>query len=318
MNLIKFESVPVDKSNNTLWVEKYRPSTLQEYIGSEQLKTTFSAFIEKGDIPHLLLYGPPGTGKTSLSKLIVKNMTCDVMYINASDETGVDTVRTKIKGFASTMGFNNLKVVILDESDFLSQESQAALRNLMETFSLTTRFILTCNYQEKIISPIISRCQTYQINPISKREIALHLKTILDLEKISYTTEDIGFIVNTYYPDIRKILNFSQQSVTNGKINISTYNAGASDIHNKIINILKTTDTSISSFNEIRQLVADNDIRVFDEFYTLLYYKVSEYGKGKDIPIIMTIAEYLHQSSLVVDKEITFMACIAGIFKLMK
>ena len=318
MNSIKFENVPEAKTSNTLWVEKYRPSTLVDYIGSEPLKTTVSSFIKKGDIPHILLYGPPGTGKTSLAKLIVKGILCDVMYINASDETGVDTVRTKIKGFASTMGFNDLKVIILDESDFLSQESQAALRNLMETFSLSTRFILTCNYQEKIISPIISRCQTFQINPISKKEIALHLKSILDLENVTYTVEDIGFIVNTYYPDIRKILNFSQQSVTNGKINISTYNAGASDIHNKIIQILKTSNNSLVSFNEVRQLVADNDIRVFDEFYTLLYDKVSEYGKGKDIPIIMTIAEYVHQSSLVVDKEITFMACIAGIFKLMK
>jgi replication factor C small subunit len=218
-----------------------------------------------------LLYGSAGTGKTTLAKLITKNIPCDVLYINASDETGVDTVRTKIKGFASTTGFNPLKVVILDEADFQSTESQAALRNLMETFSLTTRFILTCNYQEKIIPALISRCQTYQINPISKKEVAVHLKNILDKEKVEHTNEDLGYIVNTYYPDIRKILNFSQQSILDGKIKISTYNAVGTDTQNKIIDLLTTSTNTLTTFNEIRQLVADGDVKVFDEYYSLLY-----------------------------------------------
>jgi len=202
--------------------------------------------------------------------------------------------------------------------DFLSTEAQAALRNLMETFSLTTRFILTCNYQEKIIPALISRCQTYQINPISKKEVAVHLKNILDKEKVEHTNEDLGYIVNTYYPDIRKILNFSQQSILDGKIKISTYNAVGTDTQNKIIDLLTTSTNTLITFNEIRQLIADGDVKVFDEYYSLLYNKVSEYSKGKDVVVIMSIAEYLHQSSLVVDKEITFMACIASILKSIK
>jgi len=313
-----FEEEQKTNDTHTLLVEKYRPTKLENYIGNEQLKETVKSYINKKDIPHLLLYGSAGTGKTTLAKLITKNIPCDVLYINASDETGVDTVRTKIKGFASTTGFNPLKVVILDEADFQSTESQAALRNLMETFSLTTRFILTCNYQEKIIPALISRCQTYQINPISKKEVAVHLKNILDKEKVEHTNEDLGYIVNTYYPDIRKILNFSQQSILDGKIKISTYNAVGTDTQNKIIDLLTTSTNMLTTFNEIRQLIADGDVKVFDEYYSLLYNKVSGYSKGNDVVVIMSIAEYLHQSSLVVDKEITFMACIASILKSIK
>jgi len=310
-----FEEETKKQDNHYLWVEKYRPDTLVGYIGSEHLKETIKSFIDKQDIPHLMFYGSPGVGKTTISKLIAKNIKCDLMYINASDENSVENVRTKIKGFASTTGFNKLKIIILDESDFLSAESMGALRNLMETFSLTTRFILTCNYQEKIIAPIISRCQTYQINPISKKEIAIHLKKVLDLEKVEHTVDDIGFIINNYYPDIRKILNFAQQNTLDSKLKINSYNAVGTDVKNKLIDLLKTSTNTLTTFNTIRQLVADNDIKVFDEYYSILYDKVSEYSKGKDVNVIITIAEYIHQSSLVVDKEITFMACIASILK---
>lgn len=202
--------------------------------------------------------------------------------------------------------------------DFLSTEAQAALRNLMETFSLTTRFILTCNYQEKIIPALISRCQTYQINPISKKEVAIHLKSIFEKESVKFSMEDLGYIVNTYYPDIRKILNFSQQSVLDGTIKINTYDAVGTDLKNKVISALANSTNISTTFNEIRQIVADNDIRSFDEYYSLLYEKCSDYSKGKDVPVIITIAEYVHQSSLVVDKEITFMACIAAVLKSIK
>ena len=312
------EEVPKSKSTHSLWVERYRPDKLDGYIGNEQLKQTVASFITRNDVPNLLLYGDPGTGKTTLAKLITKNIRCDVMYINASDETGVDTVRTKIKGFASTTGFNPLKVIILDEADFQSQESQAALRNLMETFSLTTRFILTCNYKEKIIPALISRCQTYQINPISKKEVAMHLKAIFEKELVKFSMEDLGYIVNTYYPDIRKVLNFAQQSVLDGTIKINTHDVVGVDLKNKIISSLSNSTNLTTTFNEIRQIVADNDVRSFDEYYSLLYERCAEYSKGKDVSVIITIAEYVYQSSLVVDKEITFMACIAAVLKSIK
>jgi replication factor C small subunit len=263
-----------------------------------------------------LFYGTAGTGKTTLAKAITKNIDCDVMYINASDENSVENVRTKIKSFASSVGFRKIKVIILDESDFLSPEAQAALRNMMETYSLTTRFILTCNYVEKIIPPIVSRCQTYKIEPLSKKEVAVHLKTILDKESVQYTPEDLGYIVNTYYPDIRKVLNYSQQSVINNKIKISELNSTNVDVKNKIVELLKIRGST--AFNDIRQLVADSDIKHYEEIYEVLFDKVDEYSNGKQTLVILTLAEYIYQSAMVVNREITFMACIAKLLKDLK
>lgn len=253
---------------------------------------------------------------TTLAKTITKNIDCDVMYINASDENSVDNVRTKIKSFASSVGFRKIKVIILDESDFLSAEAQAALRNMMETYSLTTRFILTCNYVEKIIPALVSRCQTYKIEPLSKKEVAVHIKTILDKETVQYTPEDLGYIVNTYYPDIRKILNYSQQSVIDGKIKISELNSTNVDVKNKIVDLLKSR--SSTAFNDIRQLVADSDIKHYEEIYEVLFDKVDEYSNGKQTLVILTLAEYIYQSAMVVNREITFMACIAKLLKDLK
>jgi replication factor C small subunit len=146
------------QQENTLWTESFRPNTLEGYIGNEHIIEKVKIFIANGDVPHLLFYGSAGTGKTTLAKIIANSVDADLMYINASDENSVDAVRDKIKRYASTVGFKRWKIIILDEADYLTPNAQAALRNLMETYSKTTRFILTCNYVEKIIDPIQSRC----------------------------------------------------------------------------------------------------------------------------------------------------------------
>ena len=169
---------------HSLWVEKYRPTTLDTYIGNEHLKSKVKVYLESGDLPHLLLFGKAGTGKTTLAKLLVKNINCDYLYINASDERKLEMVRDKVKNFASTIGFSDLKVIILDEADYITPASQAALRNLMETFSKHCRFILTCNYVERIIDPIQSRCQSFQIIPPDRKQVAVHMSNILP---VSYT-----------------------------------------------------------------------------------------------------------------------------------
>jgi replication factor C small subunit len=296
---------------HTIWAEKYRPNVLTDYVGNSSLKETVARYIKTNDIPHLLFFGKAGTGKTTLAKLIASTLKCDALYINASDQNNVDNVRTKIKDFAANAGLSALKIVILDEADFLTHSSQAALRNMIESYSRSTRFILTCNYFEKISEPLFSRCQCYEITPMTKKDVAIHLKNILAKEKVSHTMEDIGYIVNTYYPDIRKVINFSQQSTIDGIVKITELQSSAATAKNKILEVLKSTGDKNTKFLAIRQLVADSGIRHFEELYELLFEKVNEYASNNQSVAILIVAEYLYQSSMVVNKEIMFMACIS-------
>ena len=225
--------------SNSLWVEKYRPDTLEGYVGNEHILEKVKIYIENEDVQHLLLYGVAGTGKTTLAKIITNQIDCDVMYINASDENSVDAVRDKIRGFASSMGFRKWKVVILDESDYLTPNAQAALRNLMETFSKSTRFILTCNYVEKVIDPIQSRCQTFAITPPSKKEVAKRLHQILTEEGVSFQNEELAILVNSGYPDIRRVLNAAQRQVVNGELKIDTASTVQANYIDNVVKILQ-------------------------------------------------------------------------------
>jgi DNA polymerase III delta prime subunit len=303
--------------SNTLWVEKYRPSSLDTYIGNEHLKSKVSMYLESGDLPHLLLYGRAGTGKTTLAKILVKNIECDYMYINASDENNVDTVRTKVKSFASTVGFKDLKVIILDECDYITPNAQAALRNLMETFSKHCRFILTCNYVERIIDPIQSRCQSFQIIPPSKTEVAKHLYSILIKENVMSSPEDIKVLVDTGYPDIRRVINSAQRNVVKGKLKLDTSSIIQNDYKLKLIKILETQDKK-NAFKEIRQLLADNKITDYADLFRLLYDEVDSYGKGHVAECILIIARYELSDSQVVDKEINAMAMIIELLGVIK
>lgn len=318
-DLSPLEKALEKRSKNSLWVEKYRPSMLTEYLGHESIKEQVQSFIEKKDIPHLLLYGPAGTGKTSLAKLIVQNIPCDVMTINASDENGIDIIREKIKNFASSAGFRPLKVIILDEADFLTANAQAGLRNTLETHSAHTRYILTCNYLEKIIPAIISRTQSFEIKPLSKSETAVKLVEILQSENVTFTQEDVVFMINSFHPDIRKVINFAQQSNVNGALKISKHSFVGQDFMDKIVEILKTPSKP-TSFSDIRQIIADFDPSSFDALYKHLFEAVEVYGKGKDALIILELAESLYQSALVIPKarDITFLACIYKILKHLK
>ena len=205
-------------AEHSLWVERYRPTQLENYVGNEHLKAKVERYIKSNDVPHLLLYGRAGTGKTTLAKLIVKNIECDYLYINASDENSVDTVRNKVRQFASTIGFKDMKVIILDECDYITPNAQAALRNLMETFSKHCRFILTCNFVERIIDPLQSRCQVFEIIPPSKKDVAVHLTKVMELESINYDNEDLKVLIDSSYPDVRKIINATQRSVVDNKV----------------------------------------------------------------------------------------------------
>jgi DNA polymerase III delta prime subunit len=304
-------------NSNTLWVEKYRPYSLDTYIGNEHLKSKVEIYLESGDLPHLLLFGKAGTGKTTLSKILVNNIECDYLYINASDENSVDTVRNKVRQFASTVGFKDLKIIILDECDYITPNAQAALRNLMETFSKHCRFILTCNYVERIIDPIQSRCQSFQVIPPSKSEVAKHLHNILINENVTDTMEDIKVLVDSGYPDIRRVINSAQRNVVNGKLKLDTSSIIQNDYKLKLLKIIETQDKK-TAFKNIRQLVADSQITDFADLFRLLYDEVDGYGKGHVAECILIIAKYELSDSRVVDKEINAMAMIIELLGVIK
>jgi DNA polymerase III delta prime subunit len=182
-------------NKHTLWNEKYRPDTLEGYLGNETFINSLEQWIRKNDFPNLLLYGPAGTGKTTAAKLVVKNINCDFLYLNCSDENGIDTIRDKVKQFASGATFKPLKVIILDEADFLTINAQAALRNIIESFSLTTRFIFTCNYVERIIDALQSRLTSFHLAVADIKIVAKHLVSILDAENVEYDTHDVVNVI---------------------------------------------------------------------------------------------------------------------------
>lgn len=305
-----FEEIEQEQQNNSLWVERYRPSVLENFIGNEHLKNKVADFIETKDVPHLLLYGKAGGGKTTLAKIIVKNIDCDYLLINASDENNVETVRTKIKNFASSRGFNPLKIMILDEADFLTYQSQPILRNLMETFSGHCRFIITCNYIEKIIDPIQSRCQTFEIVPPTKKEVAIHVAKILEKEEITFDPKNLVPIIDSAYPDVRKIINTCQMNSRKGELKIDTKRILENDYKIKVLDILKSNDQKRNKYMNIRKVLADSRVKDFTDLYELLYEKVDEYAPNNTSAAILVLAEGQYKASMCIDKEIPTMSML--------
>ena len=292
---------------NSLLVEKYRPSTLENYVGNENIKKSIAKYLDQNDIQNLIFYGPAGTGKTTLAKIIVKNLDCDHLYINASDERGIETIRDKVQGFASVASFKPLKVVILDEADFLTIQAQASLRNIIETFSRTTRFILTCNYIERVIDPLQSRCQTIKVLPPTKKEVAVHLASICDKESISYDPNAIGKIVNKFYPDLRKMLNTIQASNIKNTLTLDDSLLVSTSY---LAAILKELQLHKPKFNNIRQIIADSNIDDFEELFRFLYENADKYLPGKAGTAAMLINEHQYKANFRIDKEINIMSLI--------
>jgi len=301
--------------DNSLLVEKYRPSKLENYVGNETIKKSISKYLEQNDIQNLIFYGPAGTGKTTLAKIIVKNLDCDHLYINASDERGIETIRDKVQSFASVASFKPLKVVILDEADFLTIQAQASLRNIIETFSRTTRFIMTCNFVERIIDPLQSRCQVLKIIPPTKKDVAKHLNWILQQESIEHNINDLVPLVNQYYPDLRKCINTIQLSTLDNTLKLDKSILVSSNYIDKVINALSegSKHNKIDCYNDIRQIIADANIDDFDELFKALYERASEYLLNKEGTVAILINEHQYKANFRIDKEINTMSLIQNL-----
>jgi DNA polymerase III delta prime subunit len=295
---------------NDIWCEKYRPKTLDETVLGENARSQLNGIVSSKTIPHLLLEGPAGIGKTSIAKIIVSDiLKCQYIYINASDESGIDTVRTKIIGFAKTKSIDgNIKVVILDEADGISADGQRALRNVMEEYSQYTRFILTANFKHRIIEPLQSRVQEIDIDPPLK-DVAKKCFEILKKENITVSEEErIKFVdlIRKYYPDIRKTINILQKFSSSGSLKIiSTEN---------IDHIANEVYARISKPLDLRKYIIDHEIDFQNDYQALLkallevIYRCDLNDKIKQ-DCILIISEHLYRCAFCVDQEINFSAC---------
>jgi replication factor C small subunit len=297
------------QKTHSLLVEKYRPNNLENYVGNENIKKSISKYLEQNDIQNLIFYGPAGTGKTTLAKLIVNNLDCESIYINASDERGIETIRDKVQSFASVASFKPLKVVILDEADFLTIQAQASLRNIIETFTRTTRFIMTCNFVERIIDPLQSRCQVLKIVPPTKKDVAKHLSWIMDKEGIGFEMNELGAIVIQHYPDLRKCINTIQLSTQDSMLNLDQSVLVSSNYIDKVIDELKGK----ADFKTIRQIIADANVSDYEELFKTLYERSSEYLPGKEGTVAILVNDHQYKANFRIDKEINTMSLISNL-----
>ena len=300
-------------SKEFLWCEKYRPKTVEDTILDPKLKTTFQKIVDTGEIPNMLFTGTAGLGKTTVAKAICNELGLDFIVVNGSEEGNIDTLRGKIKQFASSVSLSGgYKVVILDEADYLNpQSTQPALRGFIEEFSKNCRFILTCNFKNRIIEPLHSRCGVYEFNTTKKQMAQLcsqfmkRLQTILEKEKVEYNNDVLGGLIMKYAPDWRRILNEAQRGSIGGTINsnvLITDNSQYSDLYKHV----KDKD-----FKKMRQWVVNNmDVEPASVFRGI-YDSMEEYVDPASIPqLVLILADYQHKNAFVADHELNLVACL--------
>ena len=290
-------------TKNDLWVERYRPKDLDSLVLDETTRTVLVRLLKEGTIPHLLLAGNVGCGKTTIAKILIDKLDCDSLSLNASDERGIDTVRNKIKQFAMIQSIKKWKIVFLDEADALTPEAQFSLRNIFETYSEQTRFVLTCNYLNRVIEPLRSRCQVVLFDNLHRKHILQLLKTVLAKESIEYEQDSLMMMIDTFYPDIRSMINNLQMYSTTGKWKFSNIDSFRS--FEKLLTLLKSKD-----FKSIRALNID-----YVEAFRYMFDKVDELTEDyeKSVELSLIIADYLYRDMFIPDKMINFVACCMAV-----
>ena len=306
------------KDNQFIWAEKYRPESINEVILPNNLKNTFSNLIEKGEVTNLLFSGSAGTGKTTVAKALCKELNCDYIVVNGSDEgRSIDVLRDKIKKFVSTSSMKDKpKVVIIDEADYLGIAVQPALRNFIEEFAKNSRFILTCNFKHKIIEPLHSRCAVIDFSipkeekPLLMAETAKRMMQILDLQNVSYSKECLFEVIKRFFPDTRRLLNELQRySQVNNKIDTGIISIVDTNKVKTLINFMKKGD-----FKSCRQWIADNPDP--DQLFADFYDNITDYINDDSIPnLILAMSDYQHKAALVTNQEINLAAFVIEVMK---
>ena len=300
-----------------LWVEKYRPQKIAETILPSHIKATFEQIVNGGELHNMLLTGTAGVGKTTVAKALCNELDLDYLIINGSEEGNIDTLRNKIKQFASTVSLSGgYKVVILDEADYLNpQSTQPALRGFIEEFSANCRFILTCNFKNRIIQPLHSRCTVIEFN-IAKKDMPVlcnqfhnRVKTILGLEKVDHDPKIVAELIMKHQPDWRRVINELQRYGSGGIIDSGILVNLADDSIDDLIKFLKLKD-----FRKMRQWVADNMDSEPAAIFRKLYDTMYDYVDGKSIPqLVLILADYQYKNSFVADHELNLVACLTEI-----
>ena len=301
--------------SNLLWVEKFRPASIDECVLPVEIKKVFQNIVDTGEVPNLLLTGTSGIGKTTVAKALCNQLGCDWLMINGSNEGRmIDTLRTTITNYASTVSFSGgKKIIIIDEADYMNKESvQPAMRGLIEEFSNNCRFFFTCNYKNKILPALQSRCSVidFRIKREDKPELAQKFSEIamklLDSESITYKPDVVAKLVVRYFPDFRRVLNELQNNAVSGKIDVSILEASSNENLNQLIGFLQEKD-----FTQMRKWVAqniDNDhVGLYRQVYDSLFLKL----KKQSVPdAVLIIADYSYKSAFVADQEINMVACL--------
>jgi DNA polymerase III delta prime subunit len=303
---------------NTLWVEKFRPKNIDDCVLPKDTKTIFQAIVDSGEIPNLLLHGTSGIGKTTVAKALCNQLDCDWLMINGSNEGRLlDTLRTTITDYASTVSFSGgRKVIIIDEADYMMKDHiQPAMRMFIEEFSNNCRFIFTCNYKNRIIPALHSRCSVVDFRiqrddkPLLAQEFSKVATNILDGEKIKYQPEVVAQLVVKYFPDFRRVLNELQKHSVGGTIDDSILTQSSNENLDELFGALKIKDFS-SMRKWVAQNVENDHVRLYRQIYDMLYSKLQK----KSIPnAVLLIADYSYKSAFVADQEINMVACLTEI-----
>ena len=303
-----------------LFVEKYRPKTIEDCILPEGLKETFQKIVDKGELPNMMFTGSAGVGKTTVARALCNELDLDYMLINGSEDGNIDTLRGKIKQFASTVSLQGgQKVVILDEADYLNpQSTQPALRGFIEEFSSNCRFILTCNFKNRIIDPLHSRCSIYEFNLGNKAEMAqafmARLQFILDSEHIIYDNAVIAELIMKYIPDWRRVINECQRYGMSGHIDTGILVTLSETSINGLMQDLKS-----KNFKKMRKWVTDNIDVESAKMFRMIYDNMSDYVEPSSIPqLVLILADYSYKDSFVADHELNVVACMTEIMSSIK